>query len=294
VSFYCINEKIGSILHDILTKICHEKYCNKLSNIAITWINYEANSKKGYGYGINNRKKIYPASIVKLVYSLAIYNWIENKTILRNIQVDEAIQEMLQNSSNDATSFIVDLLTGTTSGPSLEKEIFNSWKFQRIIINDWLQTLNWEELQEFNCCQKTWEDRPYGREKDFYGTSNKNRNTMTTDGTARIMEEIMQNINYSEKNINLRNCLLRDINEQSQYNDENNQINGFLGEGLPQKIPFWSKAGLMSEVRHDAAWWVNENQSKTLLVVFTEGKEFAKDNYFLPELSKTIYEFIHS
>ncbi len=294
MSFYFINEEIGAVLKDILAKVCYEKYPLNFNNVAVTWINYEARSKKGYGYGINNRKKIYPASIVKLVYSLAIYYWIENKTILRDIQIDEAIQAMLQNSSNDATSFIVDLLTGTTSGPSLEKEIFNTWKFQRLIINDWLKTLNWEELYGFNCCQKTWEDRPYGREKDFYGTSNKNRNAMTTDGTARIMEEIMQNINFNENNINLRNCLFREIKEQSQYNDENSQIKGFLGEGLPQKILFWSKAGLMTEARHDAAWWINENQSKTLLVVFTEGKEFANDNYFLPKFSKAIYEFIHS
>ncbi len=294
MSFYYINEKSGKILQDLLKKLCHERYHHKLNNIAITWINYEAGSKKGHGYGINNRKKIYPASIVKLVYSLAIYEWIENKTIFRDIQVDEAIKEMLQNSSNDATSFIVDLLTGTTSGPSLEKEIFNRWKYQRTIINDWLKTLNWNELQDFNCCQKTWEDGPYGREKDFYGTSNKNRNAMTTDGTARIMEEIMQNIDFNEKNINLKNCLYREIKEQSQDKNTNNQINGFLGEGLPQKIPFWSKAGLMSEARHDAAWWINKNQSKTLLVVFTEGKEFANDNKFLPEFSKAIYEFIHS
>jgi len=294
MSFYCINEEIGSTLQDILTKICHDKYLHQLNNIAVTWINYERSSKKGYGYGINNRKKIYPASVVKLVYSLALYYWIENKTILRDIQVDEAIQEMLQNSSNDATSFIIDLLTGTTSGPSLEKEIFNTWKYQREIINDWLKTLNWEELQNFNCCQKTWEDRPYGREKDFYGASNKNRNAMTTDGTARIMEEIMQNINFNEKNINLRNCLSREINEQSQDKDTNNQIIGFLGAGLPKNIPFWSKAGLMSEARHDSAWWINQNQSKTLLVVFTEGKELANDDYFLPKFSKAIYEFIHS
>ncbi len=294
MSFYYVNEEIGSALKDILTKTCHENYHQKPNNIAVTWINYKECSKKGYGYGINNRKKIYPASIVKLVYSLAIYYWIENKTILRDIHVHEAIQEMLQNSSNDATSFIVDLLTGTTSGPSLEKEIFSEWKYQRAIINDWLKNLNWEEIQDFNCCQKTWEDGPYGREKDFYGTSNKNRNTMTTDGTARIMEEIMQNIIFNEENINLKNCLFRELDEQSQHKDLNNQINGFLGEGLPQKIPFWSKAGLMSEARNDAAWWINRNQTKTLLVVFTEGKEFANDKYFLPKFSKAIYEFIHS
>ena len=294
MSFYYINEELGPTLQDILIKTCHGKYPQILNNIAVTWINYEEGSKKGYGYGINNLKTMYPASIVKLVYSLAIYYWIENKTILRDKQIDEAIYEMLGNSSNDATSFIVDLLTGTTSGPSLEKEIFNRWKYQRAIINDWLKNLNWEELQNFNCCQKTWEDRPYGREKDFYSTSNKNRNAMTTDGTARIMEEIMQNIKFNKKNINLKNCLFRELNEESQHKDPNNQINGFLGEGLPKKTPFWSKAGLMSEARNDASWWINRNQSKTLVVVFAEGKEFANDTYFLPGVSKAIYEFIHS
>ncbi len=294
MSFYYKNEEIGLALKDILTKKCDEKKHHKSNNIGVTWINYEAGSKKGYGYGINNNKKIYPASVVKLVYSLAIYYWIENRIILRDTQVNEAVREMLQNSSNDATSYIVDLLTGTTSGPSLEKEVFDRWKYQRTIINDWLKTLNWAELKDFNCCQKTWEDRPYGREKDFYSTDNKNRNAMTTDGTARIMEEIMQNISFSAENINLKNFLFRELNQKSQCKDSDNQINGFLGEGLPHNTHFWSKAGLMSEARHDAAWWINRNQTKTLLIVFTEGKEFAKDNYFLPEFSKAIYEFIHS
>ena len=73
MSFYYINEKLGKILQDLLKKLCHERYHHKLNNIAITWINYEDSSKKGYGYGINNRKKIYPASIVKLVYLSLIH-----------------------------------------------------------------------------------------------------------------------------------------------------------------------------------------------------------------------------
>ena len=292
MSFYYLDEKIGSVLQDILNKICYEQFNYKLNNICITWINYRANSKKGYGYGINNRKKIYPASLVKLVYGLGIYKWIEKKIISYDLQLSEAIFKMLQNSSNDATSFIVDILTGTTSGPSLEGDALDKWQHQREIINDWLNTLNWEELKEFNCCQKTWEDGPYGREKDFYGTSNENRNIMTTDGVARIMEEIMQNTKYSENNINLKDCLFRELNQSKIRKDSNNQIEGFLGEGLPEDNLFWSKAGLMSEVRHDAAWWINKNQSKTLLVIFTEGKEFSRDNLFLPSLSKEIYKYI--
>ena len=103
---------------------------------------------------------------------------------------------MLQHSSNDATSFVVDILTGTSSGTSLEGGIWDNWKYQRQIINDWLRSINWNELKGFNCCQKTWEDEPYGREKDFYGNGNENRNIMTTEGTGRLFEEIMKGRNY--------------------------------------------------------------------------------------------------
>tara|TARA_Y100000589_G_C27174399_1_gene638109 strand:+ start:1485 stop:2387 length:903 start_codon:yes stop_codon:yes gene_type:complete len=291
MSFYHLDENIGLVLKSILDKICNEKFYYNQNNIAVTWINYNSSSNKGYGYGINNNKRIYPASLVKLVYGLAVYSWIEDKRILFDEKLQEIVFNMLQNSSNDATSLIVDLLTGTTSGPSLEGEMLDHWKFQRRIINDWLKELNWQELKGINCCQKTWEEAPYGREKDFYGISNENKNAMTTDGTARIMEEIIQNLIYRKSNINLKNCLFRDLNKDSFRKDPNNQIEGFLGEGLPENNIIWSKAGLMSKVRHDAAWWINNNTSKTLLVVFTQGEEYANDKLFLPKLSNAIYKY---
>ena len=291
MTFYDLNEKIGLVLKDILYKICHEKYNNQINNISITWVNYNKDSKRGYGYGINNNKKVYPASLVKLVYGLAIYSWIKNKIILYDQQVDDATFKMLQESSNDATSYIVDLLTGTNSGPSLEDEDLFKWKYHRSIINDWLKDFKWEELKRFNCCQKTWEDSPYGRERDFYGPNNENRNAITTDGIGRILQEIMCNLKFSEDNVNLKNCLRRKLNEILIKKDPGNQIQGFLGEGLPQDNVIWSKAGLMSEVRHDAAWWINENGSETMLIACTEGKNFSSDELILPELSKAIYSY---
>jgi len=74
-------------------------------------------------------------------------------------------------------------------------------------------------------------------------------------------------------------------------NDSLNQIDGFLGAGLPESINLWSKAGLMSEVRHDSAWWVNSQSLQTLLVVFCSGEEYSKDTSFLPLIAKEVYEF---
>ena len=293
MTFYYFQEEMGGFLNDILKKLLFKSNNHSLSEIAVTWVNYKVTNStiKGFGCGINNNLQIYPASIVKLVYALAIYDWIHKERLIINEEINDAIYKMLFYSSNDATSFIVDTLTGTTSGPSLNEELWENWKYQRQIINDWLVSLNWSELNGFNCCQKTWEDGPFGREKDFYGTNNENINKMSTDGTAKILQDIMKNKVYSEENINIKNCISRTLIKESFKNDPNNQIEGFLGEGIPENIPYWSKAGLMSKVRHDAAWWSTNKENETLLVVFGNSSKFARDKLILPQLAREIYDF---
>ena len=294
MSFYYLQEEMGYALNGILDRVCTNNIENLRNDIAITWINYKSENNhinKGFGFGINNRKLIYPASIVKLIYGLVTYSWIETNKILLTQEISDAVNKMLFYSSNDATSFLIDIITGTTSGPCIEGDIWENWKYQRSIINDWLKDLNWNELYEINCCQKTWDDEPFGREKEFYGTENENRNMMTTDATARILEEIMINLNYQKDNLNLRSFLKRNLNKDVVKKDPLNQVKGFLGEGLPEHINFWSKAGLMSQARHDAAWWVDENSVKTLLVVFGNGEKYFKDETLFPKIAKCIYEY---
>ena len=294
MSFYYLREEMGLALNDILDRVCSNNKEYLKNDIAITWINYKSENnhiQKGYGFGINNKKLIYPASIVKLVYGLAAYSWIATKKILLNQEISDAVNNMLFYSSNDATSFLVDIMTGTTSGPCIEGEPWENWKYQRSIINDWLKELNWNELNGLNCCQKTWNDGPFGREKKFYGSRSNNRNMMTTDATARILEEIMINLDYQKDNLNLRSFLKRNLNKSFVTKDPLNQVEGFLGEGLPENINFWSKAGLMSQVRHDAAWWVNNNSGQTLLVVFGNGEKFFKDETLFPQIAKAVYKY---
>jgi len=292
MSFYYQKEEMGIFLKEILYKISNNRKNFLIDNIAITWVNYSTNTKfkKGFGYGINHKKQYYPASIVKLVYGLAIHDWIEKKRVILNKEIENAVFNMLQYSSNDATSFIIDLLTGTTSGLSIEGAAWDQWKYQREIINEWLINLEWDEVKEFNCCQKTWTDGPYGREKDFYAQNNQNRNSMSTHGTAKILEEIILHKIYNENNLRLKDFLFRNLTKD-QIQGDDNQVKGFLGEGLPEKTCFWSKAGLMTKARHDAAWWFNNNSSQTLLVVFGNGEIFANDTSFLPEISQAIYKY---
>ncbi len=285
---------MGIALNNILGKACSYNKDFLIEDIAITWINYKSENKsvfKGFGTGINNKKMVYPASIVKLVYGLATYYWIKKGSLYLSDELIDAVSKMLSFSSNNATSFLIDLLTGTTSGPCIEGDSWENWKYQRSIINDWLNDLKWEELSGINCCQKTWDDGPFGREKEFYGHDNKNRNAMNSDSAARVLEEIMIHIDYQKNDLNLRSFLKRNLKKVVLKNDSLNQINGFLGEGLPETINLWSKAGLMSEVRHDSAWWTNSQSLQTLLVVFCNGEKYSKDTTFLPLIAKEVYEF---
>ena len=98
---------------------------------------------------------------------------------------------MIVDSSNDATSLVMDVLTGTTSGPELMKGPYETWKHQRNLVNRYFQTLQWPELESINVNQKTWCDGPYGRERTFLGDMMENRNMLTTNAVARLLHSIV-------------------------------------------------------------------------------------------------------
>jgi len=93
----------------------------------------------------------------------------------------------------------------------------------------------------------------------------------------------------------MMNLLKRSLNPEELPRDgEENQVTGFLGAGLPENSQIWSKAGWTSTVRHDAAYIELPDQRPYLLVVFTEGKEQAKNREILPFVSGKIAEVVSS
>jgi len=292
MAFYRQDPEMASCLKGILDRLEKEGRPSLQENIAITWIRYNnqtPSTSNGYGTGWNSNKNYYPASIVKIIYALATQIWISKDLINDSDELRRALYEMIANSNNDATSYILDLLTGTTSGPSLNEQNFEAWKIQRQLINNWLEELQWSEIKNWNCSQKTWNEGPFGREKDFYGKNNENRNRMTTAGSARFFESLMTNEMIPKgKGEHLQKVFQRSLDPVSRKKDLENQVDGFLGEGLPFASKLWSKAGLMSEVRHDVAWWKAPNKNPMLAVVFTTGKELVKDQFLLPAISSEL------
>jgi Beta-lactamase enzyme family len=241
------------------------------------------------GYAYQGDRLIYPASVVKLFYVVACHEWLQTGMIQPGSELDRAMQDMIIDSSNDATGLVVDMLTGTTSGPELPAGPFATWEYQRNIVNRYFQSLDWPELATANINQKTWCDGPYGREQAFVGVEKKNRNLLSTDGTARLVHSIIGGVAVSaERSQAMMKLMQRSLDPQVLAADPENQVTGFLGDGLPAGAQVWSKAGWTSQVRHDAAYIELPDQQPYLLVVFTEGKQASQSSEVLPFISQQI------
>lgn len=276
------------------------------NQIAMTWIVYDSpvfvntggairpeefwqRSPRGFAYrGVEN---IYPASVIKLFYLVAVHEWLERGMIPPSAELDRAMRDMIVDSSNDATGLVVDVLSGTTGGPELPPAPFETWKYQRNIVNRYFQSLNWSEFTTINVNQKTWCDGPYGRERSFYGENFDNRNMLTTNATARLLHSVVGGVAVTpERSRSMMELMQRSLDPSDLEADPENQVVGFIGGGLPQTAKVWSKAGLMSRVRHDAAYVELPDSQPFLLVLFTEGKSHSNNEAILPFITQQISE----
>ena len=292
MAFYRPDSAMQAQLTGLLDRLAAERRPGLHNSVAISWVRYDCSDPtpgSGSGAGWSDQRILFPASVVKLVYALAAEAWLQRDLLPEADELRRAMRDMIADSSNDATSLVLDLLTGTTSGPSLLGECWQTWQQQRHLVNDWLQGLGWEELEKVHCCQKTWGDGPYGRERDFYGVGLGNRNALTTAATARLLESVMTDALVSPLACKrLRQLLSRSIDLMQRKADPENQVDGFLGEGLPVGSRLWSKAGWMSQARHDAAWWSLQGGRPMLLVVFTQGRDRANDTTLLPAIAREL------
>ncbi|MGB3513967.1 MAG: serine hydrolase [Microcoleaceae cyanobacterium] len=273
------------------------------NQIAITWLVYHGSKVKDTknarefsqqqvrGWSERGDESIEPAGIVHLFYLVAICEWLEKGMVKTSQELERAIRDLVIYSSNDATSLIVDVLTGTTSGPELSPGPFHTWKYQRNFVNRYFQSLKWPELKRINVNQKTWCDGPYGRERMFQGLLMENRNILTSHSTARLFHSIVAGVAVSSQaSQKMMELLKQNLNQENVKDRVKSQLIGFLGESLPENAQLWSKSSLDIQVRHDAAYIELPNLLPYLLVVFTEGRNISKNENILPYISQKFVE----
>src|SRR5262245_12363922 len=209
--------------------------------------------------------QIYPASVVKLFYLAAVHRWLEDGRLQDTDELRRAMHDMIVDSYNEATHYVVDLLTGTTSGPELSPDELKEWADKRNAVNRYFTSLGYTNI---NVNKKPWCEGPYGRETQAIQTFKPGRNMLTTDATARLMTEIVTGRAVSAKRgAEMMELLRRD--PLGRKADPDDQARGFSGRALPPGAKLWSKAGWTSQVRHDAAYIELSNGAKFVLVIFS-------------------------
>lgn len=220
----------------------------------------------------------YPASVIKLFFMADVY-----ATHRQGVpDVERALKNMIVESDNDATAYIVDVLAYTTSGVSLEGRALNRYIDRRREINRRFQRLGYAD--NVSAMMKTWSFAPYGRDLQVLGENRVNRNKLTANATASLLLWIVRRKAPGAEA--MMTLLQRPL---SPPREGENQVKEFIGEALPADAKLWSKAGWTSEVRHDAAYFELPDGRKLILVIFTRGSEGIEgDKTLIPAIAKNV------
>jgi beta-lactamase class A len=218
----------------------------------------------------------YPASVVKLFYMAEVYQ--QNKQ--GEPDVERALKEMIHVSDNDATAFLIDVISDTCSGSQLQGRALHKFIDKRRVVNRWLNPLGYD----VSAMAKPWSFGPYGRDVQLMGENRINRNRATANAVASLILWIARRRAVSPPASDAMMALLE--RPLSPPRSDENQIKEFIGEALPAGSKLWSKAGWTSEVRHDAAYIELPDGRKLIVVIFTRGT--ADDVKLIPAAAKNV------
>jgi beta-lactamase class A len=231
-------------------------------------------------------ERIYPASVSKLFYLVAAHRWLEDKKIEQTPELTRALRDMIVDSSNEATQYVVDVITHTTSGYELPAKEMEEWQYKRNAVNRYFAELGYTNI---NINQKTFCEDAYGRERVSRGPNGENRNKLTTDATARLMMEIVTGkIANPSRTAQMMELLKRDYTGKA--GDTDDQGTGFTGIALKGREGYrlWSKAGWTSTTRHDVAYVEMPDGGKFVLATFTT--DHSTDREIIPAVARVVID----
>jgi beta-lactamase class A len=231
-------------------------------------------------------ERVYPASVVKLFYLAATHRLLEDKKITETPELKRALKDMIVDSSNEATQYVLDVITHTTGGYELPPKEMEKWQYARNAVNRYFSSLGYTNI---NVNQKTFCEDAYGREQVSRGKNGENRNKLTTDATARLMMEVATGRAVTPaRSQQMMELLKRDYAGTSKDGDD--QGHGFTGIALKdiEGARLWSKAGWTSTTRHDVAYIELPDGRKFVLAVFTA--EHANEREIIPTVARLVIE----
>ncbi len=282
-----LQELVNQAARTALAKFADKKLTQEQLSITLIDLRDPQNPSTA---SFRGNERVYPASVVKLFYFVAVHHWLEDKKIAETDELKRAVRDMIVDSSNEATQYVLDVLTQTTGGYELSPPEMTKWQYKRDAVNRYYASLG---FQNINVNQKTFCEDAYGRERVSRGPNGENRNKLTTDATARLLAEIVTGRAVNPgRGSQMMALLKRDFAGTSKDSDD--QGHGFTGIALQgmDGARLWSKAGWTSTTRHDAAYVELPNGARFVLVTFTT--DHANEREIIPTVARVVIDGISS
>ena len=278
---------VDEAAHAALEKFKDKGFAEK--NLAVTLVDV-TDPQHPEQASFRGAEPIYPASVVKLFYLVAAHRWIEDGKLKETEEFDRALKDMIVESSNDATHFVLDSVTGVSNGAELSPKDLKKWAEKRNAVNRYFAAQGYRGI---NVNQKPWCEGPYGRERQFLGPKFENRNKLTTDAVARLLTEIVTGRAVTPaRSARMLELMKRDFSGKSE--DPEDQAHGFTGIALEPGMKYWSKAGWTSSTRHDAAYIELPGGQRIVLVTFTTDATAAKERDIIPTIARIVLKAVMS
>lgn len=251
------------------------------------------------GFAHRGDWRCYPCSLVKsfhLVHALAALG---EGRIAAHAELDRALRDMIRWSSNTATNYVIDVLTGTTGDTLLEGAEYLDWVTKRERLNRWFWTQGWPEWAGCNITQKLMDDTRYGRESQYAGAMRENLNALTPLAAARLFWELFEgDLPLSQPLRGRAQAILHRSLTDPDAALPNYQLAQYLGGGLPEGVEIWSKAGhnlwtgdpKASWFKHDMIRLTAAGRRPLIAVVMTQGQGLAETHpEIFPAMGRMIW-----
>ncbi|MEM8503413.1 MAG: serine hydrolase [Cyanobacteria bacterium P01_D01_bin.1] len=267
------------------------------NQIALTWITYRPpyrintggalSAEEFWEYqpeGISYRgvELVEPGKLVHLFYLVAVHVWLEQGMVQPAADTERALTSMIRGGSHDAASYLVDVLSGVSSGPVLPEGPMTTWQSQRNIINRYFTQLGWPELRSINVNQKTWQEGPYGRERVSFGKTFENRNRLTAEAIARLLHSIIGGVSVTSP----RSQSMMDL---LQAQPELSARIGLPTAASPT-IKSWQITAINAQISHSIAYVEAKGIHPYLLTVLTENAADAGTQDVVSLVNRLVFE----
>jgi beta-lactamase class A len=288
-----VSARLQKIVDDAV-RVALERFKDKglaEKNLAVTVVDV-TNAGAFERASFRGSEPIYPASVVKLFYLAAAHRWMEDGRLKATAEFERGLKDMIVESSNDATHYVLDSLTGVSNGAELSEKELKKWAEKRNAVNRYFAAQGYKVgAGGINVNQKPWCEGPYGRERQFLGPKFENRNKLTTDATARLLAEIATGRAVAPaRSAKMLELLKRDFSGKSD--DPDDQAHGFTGMALESGARLWSKGGWTSTARHDAAYVELPNGRRLVIVTFTT--DVATERDIIPTIAREVLKAVTS